>query len=57
MPVRHDVEPHQRLPLFPWARNLTLDALYWLVLEKTDFDLKILKNSQINKNTEDNRRP
>jgi len=31
MPVSREFEPHQRLPLFPLARNFNLIAYYWLV--------------------------
>ena len=31
MPVRCESKPNQRLPVFPWSRNLTLIAQYWLV--------------------------
>ena len=31
MPVSREFEPQQRSPLFPWARNFTLIAKYWLV--------------------------
>ena len=33
IPVSREFEPHQRPPLFTWARNVTLIASYWLFPE------------------------
>jgi len=55
IPVSRDFEPNQKLLLFPWARNFTLIAWYWLVRGTDSSVIYISKNCWFHNQTKINK--